>query len=950
MNTINPLQIACQKTVVEQDNRFHLVISATIGFRLSDGSVLLEMDAMSESIAAMGGSPMPDFGMPKPKAEYLVSGSYHAPDSEAVRGGEVKVEFGRQSKTLVVFGDRSWQMGIPSEPELITKMPLEYTRAYGGSDYPKNPVGIGYKQEQLPNIENPDQLLTFASANIQPAGLGPIDLVAEQKRRFQGTYDDSYLQKFYPGYPVDFDWHCFMNGAEDQWSQEYYAGDETFALHNLHPQQPLISGKLPGYMARCFAQMEDKSELKEINLNLDTVWFFPAADLGLLIWRGGFDVDDDEAAAVKHLMLAYENQKDTPRDRSHYDTAFASLVSSKDPLLSQLSSDDLIPVDEKCAMQILQDNALQDSEESEFSKNMDAKAKTMAALTTEKVDEAIKEMKAGMPVDAPAQSQELLDLEKMLKNPPPLETDADMLELNQILEKILPGITAGDPKKLQLKGFTFDKIDEIMLAVDKFTQKKQTFAMAQVEKATGDMRANLDQQLQSMGPEASEATKNIQESLAQLDAMENPPPSPLPRLNANAILAGLDQLAPQTLEAMQHLQNQKAMGADDETTRQIEEMIRQTTLGQDQEMKQRMLEVEADFKLMYRDIAHFQVDGVAPHKISVEDKRQAFLDALSSGQAVRGQDWSCIDLSGLQLDGIDLSDAYLEQVDLSGASLRNANFSGAILARAKLDAVDMSGSNFENANIGAVSARGANFADCILSSAKLSKGNFSNAIFTNARLNAVEILEIVIDEADFSGAESNGFQFIDIEMQGVNFSGAQLTSAAFLQCRLNRCNFSSAQLPTSVWADCALILCNFEQAQMTGACFASTDPEKGKLEQTSFVGACLDRANFQGVDMQRSDLSAASMINANFSSANLYGANLSGAIAHNAQFRKAILTNASLEKIDLREGSLAKTHMTGANISGANLYAVDFLRSTMGDTLFDGCNLDRTIIQHWRPS
>jgi uncharacterized protein YjbI with pentapeptide repeats len=42
--------------------------------------------------------------------------------------------------------------------------------------------------------------------------------------------------------------------------------------------------------------------------------------------------------------------------------------------------------------------------------------------------------------------------------------------------------------------------------------------------------------------------------------------------------------------------------------------------------------------------------------------------------------------------------------------------------------------------------------------------------------------------------------------------------------------------------------------------------------------------------------------------------------------------------------------MTGANISGANLYAVDFLRSTMGDTLFDGCNLDRTIIQHWRPS
>lgn len=939
-----------KQTVIEQNNRFHLVISASTGFRLSDGSVLLETDAMSESISAMGSGSMPDFGMPKPQAEFLVSGSYYSPDKARVRGDEVKVEFGTQSKTLFIFGDRSWQLGIPSEPELITQMPLDYSRAYGGSDYPKNPSGIGYQQEQLPNIENPDQLLTSASADVQPAGLGPIDLVAGQKRRFQGTYDDSYVQKYYPGYPADFDWHYFMSAAEDQWSQEYYAGNETFALHNLHPDQPLISGKLPGYMARCFAQLADTPELLEINLNLDTVWFFPEADLGLLIWRGGIDVDDDEAASVKHLMLAYENQKDAPRDRVHYDTVFASLVSSKEPLLSQLSSDELIPVDEKCAMQILQENALQDNEESEFAKNMDAKAKTMAALTIEKVDEAIKDMKAGMPTDAPSQSPELLDLEKMLKNQLALKSDPDVVELNQILEKILPGITAGDPRKLQLKGFTFDKIDEIMQAVEIFTQKKQTFAMEKIETAMGEIRTNLDQQLQSMGPEANEASKNVQESLAQLNAMQNPSQSPLPRIDANTILGGLEQLTPQTQEAMQHLQNQKAMGADDETTRQIEEMIRQTMLDQDQGLKDRMLEVESDFKLMYRDTAHFQVAGVAPHKNSVEERRQEFLDALSLGIPVSGQDWSCIDLSGLQLDGIDLSDAYLEQADLSGASLRNANLSGAILARAKLDASDFSGSNFENANIGAVSAHGANFTDCLVSSAKLSRGKFNNAIFTNACLDGVEILEIVVDEADFSGAEMNGFHFIDIEMQGVNFSRAQLPSAAFLQCRLNRCDFSSAHLPTSVWADCSLIGCNFDNAHMTSACFASTDPEAGKLEQASFAGACLDRANFQGVDMQRADLTAASMIGANFSSANLYGSNLSSAVAHNALFRKAILTNATLEKIDLRGGSLAKAHMTGANISGANLYSVDMLRSTMGETLFSESNLDNTVIQHWRPS
>jgi uncharacterized protein YjbI with pentapeptide repeats len=950
MNIFKPFQLMQKQSVIEQNNQFYFVVSATLSFRLSDGSALLEMGAMGESIKAMGKNPVPDFGMPKPKAEYLVSGSYYALGGEAVRGDEVKVEFGTQSKTLYVFGDRSWQMGIPSKPELITQMPLDYSRAFGGSDYPKNPVGIGHQQEQLPNIENPHQLLTSASVNIVPAGLGPIDLSAEQKRRFQGTYDDSYLQKYYPGYPDDFDWHYFMSAAEDQWSKEYYVGDETYALHNLHPDQPLIKGKLPGFTARCFAQLAGKPELQEVALNLDTVWFFPGSDLGQLIWRGGFDVDDDEATSVKHLLLAYENQKDAPRDLLHYETAFAGLVSSKGSLLSQLSSDDLIPVDEKCALQILQDNALQDTEESAFEKNMDAKAKKMAALTSEKVDDAIKEMKSSMPADAPPQSHEMLDLEKMLKNPPPVQTDADVIELNKILEKILPGITAGDPKKLQLKGFTLDKIDEIMLAVDKFQQKKQAFATEQVEKATDEMRANVDQQMKTMDPESNEATKNLQESLAQLEMMDNPPPSPLPRIDASAILGELDQLSPQTMEAMQNLQTLKAMGGDDETTRQLEEMINQATQGPDQKRKDRMFEVEADFKLMYRDTAHFQVDGVSPHNNTLEERRQEFLDALSLGKPVRGQDWSCINLSGLQLDGVDLSDAYLEQVDLSGASLQNTNLSGAIMARAKLNSADFCGSNLENANLGAVSARGTNFADSDLSSATLSKGNFTNAIFTNAQLNAVEVLEIVIDKANFSGAEMDGFQFIEIEMQGVNFSSAQLPSVAFLQCHLSQCDFSSAHLPTSIWANCSLIQCSFNGALMTNACFTSTDPETGKLEQASFAGACLDRANFQGVDMQRADLSAASMIGANFSSANLYGANLSGAIAHNALFRKTILTNASLKKIDLREGSLAKAHMTGANISGANLYAVDFLRSTMGDTLFDGCNLDRTIIQHWRPS
>ncbi len=950
MNIIKPFQLMGKQAVLEQANRYHLVISASLGFRLTNGTALLETDAMSESIAAMGDNPLPDMGMPKPKAEYLVSGSYFAPGGEAVQGGEVKVQFGAQQKTLYVFGDRKWQTGVPTQPEKITSMRLDYTRAFGGSNYPKNPVGMGYRLEQLPNVENPDQLITSADDNVRPAGLGPLDAGAEQRTRFQGTYDERYLEQYYPGYPPDFDWHHFMCAADDQWSQTYYSGNETFTLENLHPDRPTISGKLPGYLARCFVQLRGKPELREIDLNLDTAWFFPETDLGLLIWRGGFDVDDDEAEEVGHLMLAYENQRDELRDKSHYESVFAALSTAADPLLAQLGSEGLIPAGEKCAMQILQDNALGDIQESEFGKNMDAKADFITAKVNEKMAEVENNIADTMPAEMMAQNQELSDLKSLLENPPAPEPDADVIELNQALENILPGITADDPNKIRLKDFSFDKIDALMLEIDRFQQKKQALAMAQVEKAQDEMRANLDQQKREMASESDEAVKNLQEQIARLDEMSAPQTAPLPRIDADTILSGLDQMKPQTMEAIQNLQNLKAMGGDDESIIQLEEMIARSVTEEDQEQRHRMHDIESEFKSMYREIAHHQDDGEAPHKNSLQERRQEFIDAVGSGQPVRGQDWSCIDLSGLQLDDIDLSDTYLEQANLSGTSLCRANLAGAILARAKLDKADCRNANFTDANVGAVSAREANFSAVVFNSAILSKGNFSGAMFTDARLDQAETFEIVIDAADFTGADLGGSQLIEIAMKDVNFCGAQLPAAAFLQCRVERCDFSGAELQSSVWADCSLKDCRFDKANLTSACFASTDPEVGKLEQASFVGACLDKANFQGIDMQRSDLSSASMINGNFSSTNLYGANLKNAVAHNTLFRRAILTNADLEKIDLRQGSLAKAHLTGANITGANLYSVDLLRATIGETRFNGSNLDNTILQNWRPS
>ncbi len=949
MNIIKPLQLMYKQTVIEQDRRFHCVISPAIGFRLSSGEAVLEMDAMSESIEAMGDSPLPDPGMPKPKAEFLVSGKYYAPGGEPVTGGEVRVVLGHQSKSLYVFGDREWVMGVPSEAEKMTEMPLEYSRAYGGANYPANPVGIGYDELRLPNIEHPDHLLTSAKASVPPAGLSVMDVRSEQRLKYQGTYDENYLQQYYPGYPADFDWHSFLCAAQDQWSNDYYAGNESFELHNLHPEKPLIAGRLPGYRARCFLEKEKGDSLREVSLNLDTVWFFPEKDLGMLIWRGGLDVEDDEADDLYRVMVAYEQGRDPARELEHYHQALQQIARDDDATIRQMSTLALIPEGERSAMQLLQEKT-GDVDDSAFGKNLDAKAEAVSEMATSKVEEALQEMKAGIPQNDEVKLDQIDSVEDLLKKSGTESTDADVIALHQKLEKILPGITKGDPKKINFDDFSFDKIDAIMQEIEKLIDKKKEDSIQQVDKVKLELQQALESELQDMASQTDEELAKTRQTLEQIEALENPPPAPLPRIDSSAIIKELDKLTPQTMEAMQNLQTLKAMGQADESTAQLEEMIRNSLNDQDSEREQGLIEVEREFREMYLETAHFQPQGESPHAVTLEQRRQEFMDCWERKASLKGQDWSCLDLSDLQLDGIDLSDCYLEQVNFTGSSLRNANFSHAILARATLNHADCSSSDFSAANIGAVSAIDARFNECILDQAKLSKGNFRGAQFRQAQLQEVETLEVNLSGCDFSQARMAEFMFLKLQLENARFKTADLGKASFMQCELQHCDFSDAKLSHSIWADTGLQQCGFDRANMDSACFAATEPEQTPLQDVHFVDSCLDKANFQGIAMPHADLSGASLKQCNFSSADLTAANMKGAKANQTLFRKAKMTHAKMEGIDLCEGSMAKAQLSGASLVGANLFSVDFLRSTVGDTLFDASNLDNTIIQDWTPS
>lgn len=974
MKIIRPLQIGFTHQVLEQSRKFYFTASATLGINLQTGGTLLDLNFLKDAFESMGETPLPDTGMPKPVGEFLVSGNFFAPGGKSVPGGEVKVRLGRIEKKLFIFGPRKWQAGFPSPPEEIHTMPLDYIKAFGGGGFKKNPTGTGFNDGLLPCIEDPLHLVASKNDTPDPVGFSPLFPMFPQRMKYQGTYDSDYKKKYFPGYPEDHSWKYFMCAPPDQWINDFFKGDETFTLCNMHPEVPNIEGRLPGLLARCFINKikDGKERFSELPLNLDTIWFFPEKMLALLIFRGVLEVEDDEAQTISDVLCAYEDRLYPLRFIDYYQEAFEKRKNSNDGLLKNLNTQDLIPENHSSAMELLMEMGFADSvhESSALMDHMASKSKAMQKKADEDIETAVSQIENSMEAVSPPDKGRI-NIRKIIKEAQDKAPDPDLEEMNRKLESILPGITANDPKKLDIKNFSFDKIDELSVIVNEFADKKgkeaKDISKKEMEKAKAGIEKqieDIDKQIEQLKSKDSASDtgriaslqnkKNkIFESLkafADVDPDgESKVKGPLPRIDMEKIKKQTENINPLMIQTMQHLQSMKAMGGEDEKTREMEKQLQDFLDNSSKQIDKGINEAQKGFKAGYIMSAHFMDEGLSPHKESLDAVKKRFLESVSKGEDVSGKDWACIDLSGENLNGIDLSGAFLEQVNFKRASLKGANFFEAILARADLEDSDFSGANLEKANIGAVRALKAKFTEANLKSAKLSKGDFTGSDFTKADLEGIELLKTVITGANFTKAHMPKVNFIESEILDVKFIHTDMTASGFIKCTIDNTDFSSSLMNTCVFVDSQLNHTCFENADLSKACFVATDPEKSSMKNLKFKNACLNQANFQNMDLQNSDLTYANIENAYFGGADLSNADLSHARAKNAQFRKAKLTNARLNHINLDQGSLEKANLVGASFKGANLHAVDFLRSTITRTDFTGSNLDTTLIENWRP-
>jgi len=932
MKTIKPLNQSLLYKTFEANRSFYLCTAIISFFSFDLSSLLSEPELWKFASSELGKDAMLDMCMPKPKGEVLVVGRCFTPEAKPVPAYEVGVQIGPIDKTLYVFGDRFWKRkkGILksiSDPLPFTKMDITYDKAFGGPNYKKNPLGKGYASVRtgsgkaihpLPNIENPHDLVDSPTKKPDPAGFGPIDLTLPQRMEKVGTYDQKWLDNLFPGLAEDIDYTYFNTAPPDQWLDGFFNGNESFEIRGMHPEKKALQSRLPETRSRCFInQKTDNGEqFREIKTNLDTVWLFPHAEKGIIVWRGVVEIGTDDAEDVLHMLVAYERINDEPRSIAHYKEALLKRLDEEKGYLYMIHEKDLIPPGAKSGLAALIEDA--GKEESALSRTMRKKAEKEKEKAEKKKQEAMKQMEELC-------EKHGLDPKTVMPPPPPPP----------------PEVPEIDPNNLNP--------DEIL----RLMEQAEADAVAKKEKAMADAVAKKELAEKKIKEICDKQGLDFDTVMAKLQAQK--PKRPV--LSADDTIEKLKK-AKETVEKQVN-EACARLGIDYDTAVAqakeqpngkafpiIEAIEKIKKIDPDNpEMIEKLKLAEEKSKEAYRKTAHHLP---APAPLSPEEAERLsdeFLAMHAHGQSFEGKDFAGVDLNGMDLKDTNLRGIYLEGANLSGADFTGADLSGAVLAWA-----DLSGATLNNAKMKVICFGGANLTKAVLKDADLtegilSKSNLTDTNFSGATLDKVELLEATFDNTNLSNTNLTEAVFFETNFSGTNFSGANLTGTHFIKPILDGADFSGAKAESVNFIEASCEKAVFKDANLTNVRF----PKNANLKGADFSGAMLDNANLMEADLTGATFVKASLNNANLMQANLSHAVLTGITARKASFMKADLSDAKMIGANLMEANLKGARLVRTDFKMANLYGAEVMRAVVGDTDFRHANLKMTKISNWRP-
>ncbi len=856
MKLVKPQQLSLLTRTFENEGQTFLVLSALAGVDLSAPRRLVH-EASFWKLAAetLGKTPL-DEAMTKRRGEVLVAGSAFSKDGVAAAATSVRVKIATVDKELYVVGDREWQATGMTLPAPFVEMPVTWERAFGGEGFDENPIGRGVKavdeegiaRHRLPNVEDPKHLVKAKGDRPPPAGLGPIDIAWPQRTKKAGTYDDLWLSTRYPDFAADFDWSFFNVAPLGQQIEGYFAGDEEFEIHGMHPAARVLRGRLPGLAARFVVSQrrDDGTEhLREPQSRLDTVFFFPNASRAILVYRAVVEIGEDDAKDVEALIAAFEDPS-APKPLAHYLGVRDKRADKKYGALHSLTDRDLLPDG------VAIESPLEASDAGELART----ERLMTKRVTRKVERGLaaareRALAAGMdPAEVDA---------KIPAKVEPMAIPTDSSELVELVESTLEDARAHRERALE--------------------EMKQALRATSNELSRDGVPVDVETLARgSGGPPPFRADK-------QLELLRD-----LARLKKNAGYMTEEEerrFHDPALEAMLRDAEERILGAYRRFAH-FWPAAADRDPAENQALRARVMAAKAAGEslsgrdLTGADLSELDLSGV--------DLRRALLEKTR----LRGTR-----LEGANLEGATLARADLTTALLGGAKLAGANFGRAILAGTHFgERADLVGAIFYDAKLAGASLAGArldgaqfletSFVGSDLSDACLDKTVFMGADLTDVKLDRAHLAEAIfmdatLDRASFVAADLSGATMVRTHGEDVRFAGAILVGARIvLETSLPRADFTRARFKRTCMRTTRFSGANFSEAEM---------PEVD-LSECDLTGATLFKVNapsslFIRADLRGATLMSANLMNGIFQKAKLAGTDLRGANLFRADMAKA---------------------------------------------------------------
>jgi len=330
MNIINktPFKALAVPAVCQNDNN-HLVVVVKGTFSLSE-KTSASLKIADEQLALFCADEHwdepdkssvryeSDLAIVKRGVDVILNGTAYS-QSRQVSSLDVTLSVANHKKTIRVFGNRYWEKTnvgfVKTTPEYFESISLKYENAYGGVDEfhqnskvpgidQRNPVGKGFVispgSEQLhglalPNLENPDQLITNWRDRPVPAGFGSIARNWAPRHLMAGTYDAAWQKKRAPLLPKDFNEQYYSAASNGMILNHKLVGEAPVSVVNAS-ELGTVKFKLPDININVERSVESTTTIAPAYL--DTVIIEPDEKRVVLTWR---------SAAVCHWNLARIN-------------------------------------------------------------------------------------------------------------------------------------------------------------------------------------------------------------------------------------------------------------------------------------------------------------------------------------------------------------------------------------------------------------------------------------------------------------------------------------------------------------------------------------------------------------------------------------------------------------------------------------------------------------------